>query len=80
MLSRGAESRLLPFWELIHRQLEVAHAITPVSYTHLDVYKRQAIQRRYPHDAATGFDAGDLRGGLWVEVPVSPPLNMEKLP
>ena len=40
----------------------------------------KAIQRRYPHDAATGFDAGDLRGGLWVEVPVSPPLNMEKLP
>ncbi len=40
----------------------------------------KAIQRRYPHDAATGFDVGDLRGGLWVEVPVSPPLNMEKLP
>ena len=40
----------------------------------------KAIQLRYPHDAATGFDAGDLRGGLWVEVPLSPPLNMEKLP
>ena len=40
----------------------------------------KAIQLRYPHDAATGFDAGDLRGGLWVEVPVSPPLNIEKLP
>ena len=24
----------------------------------------KAIQLRYPHDAATGFDAGDLRGGL----------------
>lgn len=27
-----------------------------------------AIARRYPDDRATGFDIGDLRGALWVEV------------
>jgi hypothetical protein len=27
-----------------------------------------AIRRHYPNDTATGFAAGDLRGGLWVEV------------
>ena len=32
----------------------------------------EAIGRRYPGDAASGFDVGDLRGGLWVEVPASP--------
>lgn len=30
---------------------------------------REAIARHYPGDAATGFEAGDLRGALWVEVP-----------
>lgn len=30
---------------------------------------RAAIARRYPDDHATGFDLGDLRGALWVEVP-----------
>lgn len=30
---------------------------------------RAAIAKHYPDDAATGFAAGDLRGGLWVEVP-----------
>lgn len=30
---------------------------------------REAIARRYPGDAATGFAVGDLRGALWVEVP-----------
>ena len=33
---------------------------------------RTALQRFYPGDTATGFDAGDLRGALWVEVPVTP--------
>lgn len=33
---------------------------------------RAALQRFYPDDAATGFDAGDLRGALWVEVPAAP--------
>ena len=28
-----------------------------------------AIRAQYPADRATGFAAGDLRGGLWVEVP-----------
>lgn len=31
-----------------------------------------AIARYYPGDTATGFDAGDLRGALWVEVPATP--------
>ena len=32
---------------------------------------REAILARYPDDRATGFAVGDLRGALWVEVPVS---------
>ena len=32
---------------------------------------RDAIARHYPGDAATGFDVGDLRGALWVEVPLA---------
>lgn len=30
-----------------------------------------AIRGRYPEDAAIGFAAGDLRGLLWVEVPLA---------
>lgn len=30
-----------------------------------------AIRQRYPEDAATGFAEGDLRGLLWVEVPLN---------
>ncbi len=33
----------------------------------------QAIVRNYPNDGATGFDVGDLRGALWVEVPAATP-------
>ena len=40
----------------------------------------QAIARHYPGDAATGFDIGDLRGGLWVEVPQPHQPSREKLP
>jgi len=29
----------------------------------------ETIAARYPNDGATGFDVGDLRGALWVEVP-----------
>lgn len=32
---------------------------------------RETIARRYPGDAATGFRVGDLRGALWVEVPLA---------
>lgn len=32
---------------------------------------REAIARHYPGDAATGFETGDLRGALWVEVPLA---------
>ncbi|TWT17205.1 Tll0287-like domain-containing protein [Luteimonas wenzhouensis] len=34
---------------------------------------REAILANYPHDGATGFAVGDLRGALWVEVPGSDP-------
>lgn len=40
----------------------------------------QAIARHYPGDAATGFDIGDLRGGLWVEVPQPHQSKRERLP
>lgn len=30
---------------------------------------RTALAQLYPDDKATGFKRGDLRGGLWVEVP-----------
>lgn len=32
---------------------------------------RGAILTRYPDDHATGFNIGDLRGALWVEVPAT---------
>ena len=31
-----------------------------------------ALAERYPHDRATGFAEGDLRGWFWVEVPAEP--------
>lgn len=34
---------------------------------------REAIAARYPGDGATGFEVGDLRGALWVEVPAAQP-------
>jgi len=30
---------------------------------------RMALQKKYPHDQATGYQAGELRGWFWVEVP-----------
>ena len=32
---------------------------------------REAIAARYPGDGASGFEVGDLRGALWVEVPAA---------
>ncbi len=37
--------------------------------THIAPEVRTAIARQYPDDHATGFEVGDLRGALWVEVP-----------
>jgi len=31
---------------------------------------RAMLADRYPHDAATGYAVGDLRGALWAEAPV----------
>lgn len=36
---------------------------------HIAPEVRAAIDRHYPDDHATGFEVGDLRGALWVEVP-----------
>ena len=33
----------------------------------IDPEVRAALAERYPHDAATGFHPGDLRGWFWVE-------------
>ncbi len=33
---------------------------------------RAALAKQYPGDTATGFEVGDLRGLLWVEVPAAP--------
>lgn len=41
--------------------------------TTLEPAVRAALARDYPADRATGFAVGDLRGALWVEVPVVPP-------
>jgi len=30
------------------------------------------LAQRYPHDRALGYAAGDLRGALWAEAPVTP--------
>lgn len=31
---------------------------------------RAILSEKYPHDRATGYAAGDLRGAMWAEVPV----------
>ena len=33
---------------------------------------RSHIRERYPDDRATGYEAGDLRGMFWVELPAAP--------
>lgn len=38
----------------------------------VDPEVRAAILHLYPEDRATGFEVGDLRGALWVEVPLTP--------
>ncbi len=32
---------------------------------------RDALVKRYPHDRATGYKEGDLRGWFWLEVPAA---------
>ncbi|HET7219232.1 MAG TPA: DUF3365 domain-containing protein [Vicinamibacterales bacterium] len=33
---------------------------------------KAALAQRYPHDRATGFKEGEIRGWFWVEMPMSP--------
>ena len=39
----------------------------------LSAETKNALQRLYPNDQAVGFNEGDLRGALWVEVPTALP-------
>lgn len=32
---------------------------------------KQALAAKYPSDAATGYELGDLRGALWAELPLT---------
>jgi hypothetical protein len=45
---------------------EACHGVEPLPQA------AQVIARLYPDDRATGYREGDLRGGLWVEVPSRP--------
>lgn len=45
---------------------ETCHGVEPLPEA------AQVIARLYPADRATGYSDGDLRGGLWVEVPSRP--------
>ncbi|TXK62535.1 c-type heme family protein [Alkalisalibacterium limincola] len=45
---------------------ETCHGVEPLPEA------AQVIARLYPADRATGYRDGDLRGGLWVEVPSRP--------
>lgn len=45
---------------------ETCHGVEPLPEA------AEAIVRLYPDDRATGYSEGDLRGGLWVEVPARP--------
>ncbi len=38
---------------------------------------RSALQRHYPHDRATGYHLGDLRGALWAEAPARDQLRKQ---
>ena len=40
---------LIDYWREIHREAGYQEISTPVSYTHLDVYKRQRLCRQLPH-------------------------------
>ena len=42
---------------------ETCHGVEPLPEA------AEVIARLYPNDRATGYREGDLRGGLWVEVP-----------
>ena len=43
-------------------------AITPVSYTHLDVYKRQLVPHLSPDEAEALIAAGTIAGGMIPKV------------
>ena len=57
----GAFALLIPAALLIASGGDVRTAlVNPVSYTHLDVYKRQAI-------SATGYEVGEIRKEPWAK-------------
>jgi hypothetical protein len=53
------------------RGIATEAACTACHGTNIAPEVRAIIARHYPGDAATGFEPGDLRGALWVEVPAT---------
>lgn len=51
------------------RGLETEGLCTTCHGTSVSPSVLAAIDAHYPDDGAVGFKEGDLRGGLWVEVP-----------
>ena len=46
---RVSIQQILPQYRKTRRAAGIGGAVYPVSYTHLDVYKRQALHRIFPH-------------------------------
>jgi hypothetical protein len=53
------------------RPIGTAEACTRCHGAEADVHRTigGALAKSYPHDRATGFAPGDLRGWMWAEVP-----------
>lgn len=62
-LPDGRFAALLP----IHLQTKCLTCHGPTGTIAEDT--KLALAARYPHDQATGFEEGDLRGWFWVEIP-----------
>ncbi len=62
-LENGATAALLPI--RLQPQCLVCHGPTE----QISPAVQESLAALYPADAATGFEAGDLRGWFWVEVP-----------
>ena len=52
--------------------------VTPVSYTHLDVYKRQMLERSLKRieDSTLGQDSEDDFGGLFSDIDLASPKSV----
>ena len=53
---------------------------TPVSYTHLDVYKRQPVDAADKAHGQTAYDSEDISGGMGLLTPEGPAVgNLSQL-